>query len=278
MSVKVSTAKQLQQTRQSDQFALVSKLGRQVIAAYNQSLSFLTLFAQTISYALTPPYRFADIVRQIYFVANQSALIIVFCVSSAAMVTIVEASFHMKLVIQNDSMVPGFAALLILRELGSVVTALLLTSRVGAGLAAEVGSMKITEQIDALRMLGINPVRFIVVPRFVACIVGGLVLSLIANVVCVFCAMLVSTVKLGYTAGGFLSAMRTFVQFQDLIFASIKGAAFGAVIPVFSCYHGFRCEAGAEGVGRATTNSVVSTSVAIIVIDFVLTFIFSFFY
>src|SRR3954462_2770481 len=152
---------------------LVDLLGTQLIHGYKQSLSFLTLFVQTIVGAFTPPYRLKDIFQQFYFVANQSALIIVFCVSFAAMVTIVEASFHMKLVIQNDSMVPGFAALLILRELGSVVTALLITSRVGAGLAAEVGSMKITEQIDALRMLGINPVRFIVVPRFVACVWGG---------------------------------------------------------------------------------------------------------
>ena len=257
---------------------LVNVVGGGLISAYRQSVNFLTLFAQTLVGAATPPYRFADIVRQFYFVANQSALIIVFCVSFAAMVTIVEASFHMKLVVQNDSMVPGFAALLILRELGSVVTALLVTSRVGAGLAAEVGSMKITEQIDALRMLGINPVRFIVVPRFVACVWGGFILSIIANVVCVACAMLVSTVKLGYTVGGFLEGMRAFVDFRDLIFASIKGAAFGAVIPVLSCYHGFLCKPGAEGVGQATTSSVVSTSVAIIVIDFVLTFVFSFFY
>jgi phospholipid/cholesterol/gamma-HCH transport system permease protein len=184
----------------------------------------------------------------------------------------------MKLVIQNDALVPGFAALLILRELGAVVTALLVTSRVGAGLAAEVGTMKITEQIDALKMLGINPIRFLVVPRFVACVVSGVVLTIIANCVCLYVAMLVSQVKLGYTSGSFLVGLRTFVDFQDLIFATIKGAAFGAVIPIFSCYFGFRCRAGAEGVGLATTNSVVATSVAIIVIDFALSWIFTYLY
>ena len=85
-------------------------------------------------------------------------MIVIFCVSFAAMVTILESSFHMKIVIQNDSMVPGFAAMLILRELGAVVTALLVTSRVGAGIAAEIGSMKVTEQIDALKMLNIDPI------------------------------------------------------------------------------------------------------------------------
>ncbi len=256
----------------------VSNLGASIMGTAEHTIGFAELVARAVWGAITPPYRFRDIVRQFYFIANQSAAIVAFCVSAAAMVTIIEASFHMKLVIQNDAMVPGFAAMLILRELGSVVMALLITSRVGAGFAAEVGSMRVTEQIDALRMLGIDPIRFIVVPRFVAAIVAGLVLAVIANLVCLYGAMLVSTVKLGYTAGAFLTAMRTFVRLQDLVFACIKGAAFGAVIPLFSCYFGFRCKAGAEGVGLATTGSVVATSVAIIIIDFALTFLFSRFY
>ena len=219
-----------------------------------------------------------DILVQLEFVTWQSLPVILFCVCFAAVVTIIESSFHMKLVVQNDSLVPGFAALLILRELGVVVSALLLTSRVGAGLAAEVGTMQITEQNDALKMLGIDPVRFLVVPRFIACVVGGFVLSLIANLVCLYCAMLVSEFKLGYSSGAFLAGMRVFVQFQDLVFASIKGACFGAVIPLVACYFGFRCKSGAEGVGLATTNSVVVSSVAIIVLDFVLTYVFSHFY
>lgn len=253
-------------------------LGRFVIDGTSATRDFLSLVALTLMAVVTPPFRFRDTVKQFYFVANQSVLIVTFCVTSAAAVTIVESSFHMKIVIQNDSLVPGFAALLILRELGSVVMALLVTSRVGAGLAAEVASMQVTEQVDALKMLGINPIRFIVVPRFVACLVAGVILSLIANCVCLYGAMLVSTWKLGYTPNGFVTAMRGFVHFQDLVFAMIKGGAFGAVIPLFSCFFGFRCKSGAEGVGLATTNSVVATSVAVIVIDFVLTYVFTNFY
>lgn len=239
---------------------------------------FLLYFVQTLARALTPPFRRKELFQQLEFVAWQSLPVIVFCVSFAAIVTIIESSFHMKLVIQNDALVPGFAALLILRELGAVISSLLLTSRVGAGLAAEVGSMQVTEQIDALRMLGIDPIRYLVVPRFFACILGGFVLSIIANLVCLYCAMQVSQFKLGYSAGSFLMAMRSFVHFQDLIFASIKGACFGAAIPLISCFFGFRCKSGAEGVGLATTNSVVAASVTIIVMDFVLTWIFSYFY
>jgi phospholipid/cholesterol/gamma-HCH transport system permease protein len=233
---------------------------------------------QSLRAALTPPYRVKDLFTQLEFVGWQSVPVILFCVCFAAIVTIMESSFHMKIVVQNDAMVPGFAALLILRELGAVISALLLTSRVGAGLAAEVGSMQVTEQIDALRMLGIEPVRFLVVPRFFACILGGFLLSLIANLVCLYCAMLVSEISLGYSAGAFLTSMRAFVSFRDLVFASIKGATFGAVIPLISCFFGFRCRSGAEGVGQATTNAVVASSVAIIVLDFVLTYTFSFFY
>jgi phospholipid/cholesterol/gamma-HCH transport system permease protein len=253
----------------------ISKLGQILLETSTSIKDFYTLVLQTLVGVITPPVRWKDIFNQIYFMANQSMFIIVFCVSFAAMVTIVEASFHMKLVIHDDSMVPGFASLLILRELGSVVTALLLTSRVGAGLAAEIASMQITEQIDAFKMLGLEPIRFLVVPRFIASIFSSLALCIIANLVCIFCAMLVCTLQLGFTSGAFFTAMRSFVHFEDLVLAMIKGACFGAVIPLFSCYFGFRCRAGAEGVGLATTNSVVSTSIAIIIIDFLLTYSFS---
>ncbi len=239
---------------------------------------FSHLVGRTLAQTFVPPFRISDIFRQIQFVAWESAPIVLLSLSFAAVVTIIEASYHMKLVVKNDSLVPGFSALLIMRELGAVVTALLITSRVGAGLAAEVGSMKVTEQIDALKMLGIDPVRFLVVPRFVACVVSGFLLTIIANMVCLYCAMLVSEVKLGYSFGSFLMSMRAFVHFQDLVFASIKGTCFGAIIPVVSCFYGFRCQAGAEGVGIATTKSVVTASVAIIFTDFVLTWVFSYFY
>lgn len=223
-------------------------------------------------------FRWKETLEQLYFIGNGSLLIIVFCVCFAAMVTILESSFHMKMVIQNDSMVPGFAAMLILRELGVVVMALLLTSRIGAGIAAEVGTMKITEQIDALEMLGIEPLHYLVIPRLVACVIGALFLSIVANMVCLTSAVFISDTYLGYSPAIFLTAMKRFVHFHDLVLAMVKGMVFGAVIPLVSCYFGFRCESGAEGVGRATTNSVVVSSIAIIVLDFVLSYAFSYLY
>jgi phospholipid/cholesterol/gamma-HCH transport system permease protein len=112
----------------------------------------------------------------------------------------------------------------------------------------------------------------------VACILGAVLLTIVANMTCIFSAMAVSSSYLGYTPALFISGMKRFVQFKDLIFAIIKAASFGAVIPLISCYFGFRCESGAEGVGRATTNSVVVGSMAVIVIDFILSYAFSYLY
>ncbi len=257
---------------------MIDTLGQFLIFSTQGFREFLSLLKDTIVSLFTPRFRWKETIQQIYFVANGSLFIIGFCVSFAAVVTILESSYHMKLVLQNDSMVPGFASMLILRELGAVVSSLLLTSRVGAGFAAEVGSMKITEQIDALRMLGIDPIKFIVVPRVVACTVGSCVLTIIANIFCLFCAAIICETYLGFTFGMFKTAMIRFVGFQDLIFAGIKGAVFGSIIPLISCFFGFRCKTGAEGVGLATTQSVVVGSIMIIVLDFILTYIFSYFY
>ncbi|HWU45014.1 MAG TPA: ABC transporter permease [Bdellovibrio sp.] len=224
------------------------------------------------------PFRWKELFQQIYFVANRSLAIILFCVCFAAIVIILESSFHMKLIIQNDSMVPGFASILILRELAAVVMSLLLASRVGAGYASEVGTMKITEQIDALKMLGIDPINYLVVPRFLACILGSIMLTVIANITCLLAAAFVSHFYLGYTTGLFLSSMHRFAHFRDILFAMIKGACFGGVIPLVACYFGFHCESGAEGVGKATTNTVVVASIAIIVIDFILSYTLSYLY
>lgn len=253
-------------------------LGKSVTFGAKFSAGFGALMAQTFLRSLMPPYRIKDFINQLNFVAVESLPIILICGCSAAMVTIIESAFHMRILISNDSLVPGFAVLLILRELGTIITGLLLTSRVGAGMAAEVGTMKVTEQIDAYRMLGMEPIKYIVVPRFLAGAVGGLLLTLITNVVCVFCAMVVTQYKLGYSDAVFWMGVRNFVSPLDLILSGVKGLGCGAIIPLVACYSGFQCKPGAEGVGLATTNAVVMSTVCIIVWDFLLSYLFTFIY
>lgn len=242
------------------------------------SLSFPLLIAETFASFFTHGLRIKEVIKYLDVLAFRSLNIIAVCVSSAAAVTILEASYHMKMVLHDDSLVPGFAAMLIVRELAVVVMALLLTAKIGAGIAAEVGQMKISEQIDALKLLGINPFNYLVLPRFVACLVAGVLLALIANAVCLLTAAAVTSLSLDQSMGFFMVAFRRFVLMKDLVFSIIKGAAFCGVIPLVSCYYGFTCEPGANGVGRATTKSVVSSSITIIVLDFILTLTFSFFY
>lgn len=235
-------------------------------------------FLNTLSAIPSFYKRKKTILEQIDFIAVQSAPIIFISVSFAAVVTVLESSFHMKLVIQSDFMVPGFSAILILRELGAIVTGLLLTSRVGAGMASEVAGQKVSEQIEALRLLGVNPYEFIVVPRLIASIIGTIILVAVANVISLYMSMLVSSQVLSIHPELFWQMMNRFVEFQDYGFSLIKAAFFGALIPLMSCYFGFQSEPGAEGVGKTTTKSVVVTSILIIVFDFMLSYIFSYFY
>ena len=240
--------------------------------------SFLNYFSELILKLLTPPWRKKEIIFQMDAVGVQSAPVILFSISFAAVVTILEYAYHMKLVIQTASMVPGFAALLVLRELGSVITALLLTSRVGAGIAAELGSMKITEQIEALRLLQLDPMRLLVIPRVIATIFSSMALTIFANATCLFFSMVVSVKQFGYSTGTFLTAMNRFTSFKDVLLSLVKAGVFGFVIPVVSCYYGLNCKAGAQGVGRATTKAVVTSAMCIIALDFVLTWLFSYLY
>tara|TARA_B100001248_G_scaffold244985_1_gene214470 strand:- start:1046 stop:1786 length:741 start_codon:yes stop_codon:yes gene_type:complete len=246
-----------------------------MLASVNQLLQIVAIGVLSI---FRPPYRWKNYLREISFVGSESFLVVIICVSFAAIVTIIEASYHMTLVVQSDAMVPGFASLLIIRELGSVITALLIGSRVGAGWAAEVASMKISEQIDALKLLRIDPIKYLVSPKIVGSVLGTLLLGLAANIICLICAMFVTKLKLGYPMPTFISMTKLFVEVQDLVFASLKLMTFGFVVPIIACFYGFRAKSGAEGVGSATTQAVVSISVAIIFLDFVLSYVFSHFY
>jgi phospholipid/cholesterol/gamma-HCH transport system permease protein len=253
-------------------------IGGAVMAMADVAVDLLQYFSDTFQTLVSTRLRIHETVQQFYSIGYKSAPIILFCVGSAAAVTIIEYSFHMKLVLNSASLVPGFAALLVLRELGAVITALLLTSRVGAGIAAEVGSMQITEQIDALRLLNVDPYRYLVIPRLVACTFASMTLCIFANATCLLSAMIASSTYLNFSAHAFVSQTNHFASFKDFYLSIIKGAIFGAVIPLVSCYYGFHCKPGAEGVGRATTNAVVTNAVAIIILDFILTYLFSYLY
>ena len=158
----------------------------------------------------------------------------------------------------------------LIKELGPVLAAVMLAGRVGSAMAAEIGTMKVSEQIDALRALGADPVAYLVVPRFLACFLMIPALTMVAEGVGIFGGWFVSTQIYGVSDHFFWLYSDRFVTAFDVITGVLKSMGFGAVISIIACQRGFRCGAGAEGVGRAATEAFVASFVAILALDFVL--------
>ncbi|MGH7600554.1 MAG: MlaE family ABC transporter permease, partial [bacterium] len=155
-------------------------------------------------------------------------------------------------------------------ELGPVVTALVLAGRVGASIAAEIGTMRVTEQIDALESLAISPVAFLVIPRVIAGVVMLPVLTVFADFVGIVGGWLISVATMELTTFEFFKGFRLFFKTWDAFYGVIKSFCFGFMITLIGCYEGFHTSGGAEGVGRATTRAVVVSCLAILMLDYVL--------
>jgi phospholipid/cholesterol/gamma-HCH transport system permease protein len=155
-------------------------------------------------------------------------------------------------------------------ELGPVLTALVVGGRVGARIAAELGTMKVTEQIDALRAMAINPVRYLVLPRLFASISMLPVVTIFANAIAVFGGFVVAVTAIGVSPGSYVVAIKQYFFLKDLYSGLLKAMFFGGIIGTMGCYYGFATEGGAEGVGVATTHAVVSSCVLVLVSDYVL--------
>lgn len=176
---------------------------------------------------------------------------------------------------QFTSVVPlKFLSAVILRsvviELGPVLTALVIGGRVGASIAAELGTMKVTEQIDALRAMGINPVRYLVAPRVIGAILMLPILTIYSDAIAIFGGWVVATTSVGVPSPTYMQGLREFFYLKDVFSGILKAVFFGGVIGTMGCYNGFQTEGGAEGVGKATTGAVVSSCVLVLIIDYIL--------
>lgn len=158
----------------------------------------------------------------------------------------------------------------IITELGPVLTAIVIAGRVGASIAAELGSMKVTEQIDALETMGISPISFLATPRFFASIIMMPILVIFANSIAIFGAYFISNMFLGVSFNVFFESVRRFFAFGDFLFGLIKALLFGGITSLLGCHIGFQTEGGAEGVGLSTIRSFVLSSAAILIVDYVL--------
>lgn len=233
------------------------------------------ILAKVFTTTIKGPYRLREIFQHIYTMSIGSLPIIVVATIFAGTVVTGEIALHMDMALHTVDMVPGVTGLFIFREIGIVIPCLLLVAKVGAATAAEVSSMKVTEQIDALKLLGIDPVEYLVYPRFIASVFSTTCLTLLSIFITLICGILVSHINYGLQWQEYINRLVPFLRYSDLLCALCKGLVFGGVIPIVSCLYGFRCRGGADGVGLATTQSVVTSTLLIVILDFILTYIFS---
>ena len=173
-----------------------------------------------------------------------------------------------------ESTIATVVVLSITRELGPVLAGLMVAARVGASMAAELGTMKVTEQIDALKTLSTNPIRYLVVPRLIATIISLPLLVLIADIIGVMGGYIVSIYSLNFSAESYIANSFKFLEISDVILGLVKALFFGIAIAIISCFYGYNSRGGAEGVGFATTNAVVYSSIAILLLNYIITGLF----
>jgi phospholipid/cholesterol/gamma-HCH transport system permease protein len=233
------------------------------------------LYREIWNRIFTRPVRWREINQAIAQGGVGSLPVVTVCTTAAGVMITGEIAWHMNEALHTISMIPGFTGQFTLRELGVAIPAFLFVSKVGASTTAEVGTMKITEQLDALKLLGIDAVDYLVVPRFIGSMISLACLTLFAICLTLACSLTVAVTRFGFSGLEYLNALKHFVGISDLLMALSKGIVFGGMIPVIACAYGLRCKGGAEGVGNATTHAVVASTLVVIVADFVLTFLFS---
>jgi len=256
-----------------DQLLYIARLGLSFRSIGNHLLNFLEtaggivmLLLQTLWSLLHPPYRYRLIMRQAVVVGWNTAPLIIATLGFLGMIVMLELKFQLDLVLNNVSLIPGIAGLLFFREFGPTVVTAMVAAKVGAGFTAEIGGMKTTDQIDALELMGVSPVHYLVVPRFVACMVMQVALCVIGLFAAFVMGYLATMDIFNYQS--FIGTMNAYVGWPDFVNLILKALALGWVVPITACFYGLRTTGGARGVGETTTKAVVTSILIIIVLDF----------
>ncbi|MGH1479323.1 MAG: MlaE family ABC transporter permease [Geminicoccales bacterium] len=238
------------------------------------SVGDLTLFAsRTIFQGMTGPYYPRAILRQMVDIGYYSLPVVGLTAIFTGMVLALQSYTGFSR-FEAESAVATVVVLSVTRELGPVLAGLMVAGRVGASMAAELGTMRVTEQIDALTTLSTSPFKYLVWPRVIAGLLMLPLLVLIADIIGVLGGFLVGVYKLGFGAQEYLNSTFDFLETGDVISGLIKAAFFGFIVALMGCYQGYHSRGGAQGVGAATTKAVVSASILILTANYVLTEVF----
>ncbi len=228
---------------------------------------------ESIRWLLLPPWRLSLLIRQIYVIGAGSLSIVLLTGLFTGMVLALQGLYAFRKFGSEAFLGPAVAFSLI-RELGPVLTALVVTGRAGSAMTAEIGIMRITEQVDALKSMAVNPLQRLVSPRLLAGVIAFPLLTALCDIIGIFGAYLVGVELMGMSAGTFFGEMQDKIVMADLNVGMWKSVVFGLLVTWICCYKGYHCGHGAEGVGRATTSAVVLCSVSILVSDYFLTSLF----
>jgi phospholipid/cholesterol/gamma-HCH transport system permease protein len=250
--------------------APVGRLGRRPAGLLREMGRMGVFFARTMGCALTPPLKLARVRKQIRFIGYDSLLVVSLTGAFTGMVLAFQG-YHTLVKIGSTAFLGPMVGLALIRELGPVLAALMVTGRAGSAVAAELGIMRITEQIDELEVLGLNPYRYLVVPNLLAALVAVPLLTAVFDVIGILGGYLVGVQLLGINAGAYFGEMNAYVDLEDVLGGFYKSLSFGALIAWICCYKGYQAGYGAEGVSRATTQAVVLSSVVILVWDYFMT-------
>jgi phospholipid/cholesterol/gamma-HCH transport system permease protein len=248
----------------------ITSLGLFVRTHVEQWGAAWTFLLATLTKCATPPFRGFLVTAQFFSIGVQSMLVIALIGGFTGAVLAVQAVYTLTK-FGATGYTGSAVSLSLIRELGPVLTALMVIGRAGSAITAEIGIMRITEQIDALRSMAVDPLRYLMAPRLIAGTISVPLLSAIFITVGIGGGYLVAVGLLQVSSGTFLSEMYSAVTKIDIYAGAIKALAFGFVFAWVSCYKGYTCGYGATGVNKATTQSVVTSSVAVLVLDYFLT-------
>ena len=248
----------------------LSSIGR-VFIEFLASTGRLTLFlANSLAQGLQPPYYFRQMLRQFWEIGYLSLPVVGLTAFFTGMVLALQSYTGFSR-FNAEGAIASVVALSMTRELGPVLAGLMISGRIGGAMAAEIGTMRVTEQLDALVTLSTNPQKYLIAPRLLAGVTMLPLLVLIADVIGIFGGYIVSIYRLDFNPAIYMKQTFDFIQIGDITSGLIKAAFFGFIITSMGCYHGFSSKGGAQGVGRATTYAVVSSSILILVANYFLT-------
>jgi len=250
--------------------ALIGRLFLDFLSA----IGHLALFAGiAIRHAVTAPFYPRIIGRQMLDIGYYSLPVVGLTAIFTGMVLALQSHTGFSR-FEAESAVATIVVLSMTRELGPVLAGLMVAGRVGASMAAELGTMRVTEQIDALSTLATDPYKYLVAPRLIAGLLMLPVLVLVADIIGVFGGYLVGIYKLGFGAQEYLNRTVEFLETEDVVSGLVKAAVFGFLVALMGCYHGYNSRGGAQGVGAATTKAVVSASILILTANYIVTELF----